>query len=101
MNWVLFCIHAGIYIACILYLLLKKQKRSVFMLLSVIFLAIALMGKVLMIVRSEWLVPSGQWEIADNMANVASTLGFFNTLFLLALTIYYVKLHKKPSNKDL
>ncbi|MDD5017922.1 MAG: hypothetical protein PHO15_07495 [Eubacteriales bacterium] len=95
MNWILFGIHTGIIIAGILYLLLKKPKRSIFALLSVLFLAVELAIKVLRRICSEWLASPAEWEQMNNMAYVIDSLYVLNTIILVAMTMYFLIKNKK------
>jgi hypothetical protein len=100
MNWIWFGINVGVILACILYLILKKPKSLVFLLMSLLFYMINLAIVVLGRINAEWVFPSGELICFHNMQLSISYMRGINVLVLVMISTYYVirSLKRKESN---
>ncbi len=99
MNWVFFGIHTGVVIACILYLILKKPKQLIFVLLSLFFLAANLIIIILGRIKVKWINPSGEWDQINTIQDVISYLDMFSILVLMAMTLFFIIRYIKKNGK--
>ena len=100
MNLIFFIINAGVIVACILYLLLKKPKCFAFLLMSLLFYMINLAVVVLGRINTEWVIPSRDLISIKNMQISMSCLNAINVLILVIISIHYVIRNLKRKERN-